>query len=312
TSLDVSPEELHTYGLDQLEAIDAERLAIARELGHADVAALRAELAADPANRTADPSELIRRAEEQIARASAAAPRAFGRLPRAACVVRPVEPYMEPDSPGAFYIQPAPDGSRPGIYYLNTYRAEEHPLNRLAPTTFHEAVPGHHFQISIETELDGLPPFRRLGSHLVSLSFAEGWGLYAERLADELGLYLDPRERLGMLDQQAWRACRLIVDTGIHAFRWDRARSIELLESAAALPRAEAEIETDRYIGWPGQALAYMTGQREIVSLRRLLEARDGDRFDLRAFHDAVLGHGTLTLATLRHQLPDWVAARPA
>ncbi len=139
------------------------------------------------------------------------------------------------------------------------------------------------------------------------MAYAEGWGLYAERLADEMGLYADDRERFGMLDSEAWRAARLVVDTGIHAFRWTRQQSIEFLRSAAGLSQLEAETETDRYIGWPGQALAYTTGQREIEALRQELAARDGERFDLRAFHDQVLGHGSLPLATLRRELPRWV-----
>ncbi|HEX5466469.1 MAG TPA: DUF885 domain-containing protein [Candidatus Limnocylindrales bacterium] len=307
TSLAADPQELHDYGLAQLEAIDAERLAVARDLGQPDVAALRQALADDPAQRTSDREAFVAVAEGHIARALAAAPRAFGRLPRADCEVRPVEPYMEREAPPAFYVEPPPDGSRPGIFFLNAYRCEERPLYRLADTTFHEATPGHHFQLATQTELSGLPAFRTQGALLVSVAFAEGWGLYAERLADELGLYASPAERLGMLDAQAWRACRLVVDTGIHAFGWDRQRSIDLLVERAALPRLEAETETDRYISWPGQALAYMSGQREIRALRRELEARDGSRFDLRAFHDAVIGHGSLPLATLRAQLPGWV-----
>jgi uncharacterized protein (DUF885 family) len=143
------------------------------------------------------------------------------------------------------------------------------------------------------------------------MAYPEGWGLYAERLADEMGLYEDARERLGMLDAQAWRAARLVVDTGLHALRWTRAQSVAFLRGIG-LSQLEAETETDRYICWPGQALAYMTGMREIVSLRRLLEGRDGDRFDLPGFHDAVLGHGTLPLATLRRELPGWVKPRPS
>lgn len=214
---------------------------------------------------------------------------------------------MEADAPPAFYYPPAPDGSRNGIYFVNTYQPESRALHRLASTTYHEASPGHHFQLSIETELEGLNAFRRLGSRLVGVAFPEGWGLYSERLADEMGLFEDEHERFGMLDAQAWRAARLVVDTGIHAFRWDRQRSIDLLRSIG-LSQLEAETETDRYIAWPGQALAYMTGQREIQGLRRELEARDGDRFDLSGFHDAVLGHGSLPLATLRRELPGWVA----
>ena len=306
TTIEGGPQELHDYGLEQIEAIDRERFAIARELGHPDQAGLRAALDTDAENYAREPSELLDRARAQIDRSSAIAPRFFGRLPRASCEVRPVEPHVEREMPGAYYYQPAADGSRPGIYYVNTYRPESRPLHRLASITYHEAVPGHHFQIAIETELEGLHPFRRLGSRLVGAAYPEGWGLYSERLADEMGLYEDPRERFGMLDAQAWRAARLVVDTGLHAFRWDRARAIEFLVEVG-LSRLEAEIETDRYISWPGQALSYMVGQREISALRRALRARDGRSFDIKAFHDAVLGHGALPLATLRRELPDWV-----
>ena len=224
--------------------------------------------------------------------------------------VRAVEPHQERDAPPAFYIQPSPDGARPGIYFLNTYDPSQRPLHRLASTTFHEAVPGHHFQIALEAEHAELNEFRRFGARMASGAYAEGWGLYSERLADEMGLYASAQERFGMLEAQAWRAARLVVDTGLHAFRWEREQSIALLREAAGLSRLEAETETDRYITWPGQALCYMTGQRVIEELRRELEARDGDRFDLRAFHDAVLGHGSLPLAVLRAQLPSWVQPR--
>jgi uncharacterized protein (DUF885 family) len=249
----------------------------------------------------------VRRAETQVEKVGAAAPRYFGRLPRARCEVRAVEPYMEREAPPAFYYPPAPDGSRGGIYFINTFQPADRPLHRLASTTYHEATPGHHFQLTIETELQGLPAFRTLGSRLVGVAFPEGWGLYSERLADEMGLYEDERERFGMLDAQAWRAARLVVDTGMHAFRWDRQRSVEFLRDRVGLTQLESDTETDRYISWPGQALAYMTGQREIEGLRRQLELRDGERFDLKGFHDAVLGHGSLPLATLRRELPQWV-----
>ena len=309
TTVEATPRELHDYGLAQIEAIREEQQDIARQLGQPDVAAMRRALDGDPSNVTHRREDLVRRAEEQIARASALAPRYFGRLPRAAVEVRQVESFQEAEAPPAFYLPPAPDGSRPGIYYVNTYQPESRPLHRLAAATYHEAVPGHHFQIAIETELEGMPAFRTLGSRLVGAAYPEGWGLYAERLADEMGLYADARERLGMLDAQAWRAARLVVDTGLHAFHWSRDQSIQLLRDIG-LGQLEAETETDRYITWPGQALAYMTGMREIAALRRQLEERDGDRFDLSGFHDAVLGHGSLPLATLRRELPDWVRPR--
>ncbi|HUR16070.1 MAG TPA: DUF885 domain-containing protein, partial [Candidatus Limnocylindrales bacterium] len=244
-----------------------------------------------------------------IQRANDVAPRYFGRLPIAGCEVRPVEPYQEAEAPPAFYFPPAPDGSRGGIYYVNTYQPENRPLYRLATTTYHEATPGHHFQIAMEGELTDMPDFRRFGARLTGAAYAEGWGLYSERLADEMDLFESAWERLGMLDAQAWRAARLVVDTGLHAFQWPRQKSIDLLLDIG-LSQLEAETETDRYITWPGQALAYMTGQREIMALRHQLEARDGDRFDLVKFHDELLGHGTLPLATLRKHLPGWVTPR--
>ncbi len=309
TTLPLTATELHEYGLEQLEAIDRDRLAIARDLGHPDVASLRAFLESDPSNYVTDPDDLVELARRQIEHAAAVAPRWFGRLPKAPCEVRAVEPYAAPESPAAFYFPPAPDGSRPGIYFINTYEPASRPIHQVAAVTYHEAVPGHHFQITIETELDELHDLRRFGSRLAGVAFTEGWGLYSERLADEMGLYENPRERLGMLDMQAMRAARLVTDTGLHAFRWTRDEAVDFVEGAG-LPRLQAENEVDRYICWPGQALAYMVGQREITALRSEIAARDGDRFDLQAFHDQTIGHGALPLATLREQLPRWVRPR--
>jgi uncharacterized protein (DUF885 family) len=176
----------------------------------------------------------------------------------------------------------------------------------LASTSFHEAVPGHHFQIALQTEMTELSTFRRMGARMAGMAYVEGWGLYSERLADEMGLYLNAIERFGMLDGQSHRAARLVVDTGIHAFRWTRERSIaQLLD--AGLSETNAVIETDRYVCLPAQALTYKVGQREIERLRRDAAASLGSAFDLRAFHDAVLGHGTLPLATLTRELPGWL-----
>ena len=168
-------------------------------------------------------------------------------------------------------------------------------------------MPGHHFQITLEMENPDLNTFRRLGARGVGGAYVEGWGLYSERLADEMGLFRNEAERFGMLDAQAWRAARLVVDTGLHALRWPRQRSMDFLRSAG-LSETDAVIETDRYICWPGQALTYKIGQRAIEALRREIAARDGSAFDLRAFHDAVLGHGSMPLATLARELPTWVA----
>ncbi len=309
TSLELDPADVHQIGLEELAALDADRLSIARAAGFGSVAAYRAHLASDPANQVAAKEDLVARANEDIARALAVAPRWFGRLPVAPCQVRPVEPFMERDAPPAFYYPPTIDDSRPGIYFVNTYDLPTRRLSALASTTYHEAVPGHHFQIALEMETPGLPAFRRLGGRMVGSAYAEGWGLYSERLADEMGLYRTDAERFGMLEGQAWRAVRLIVDTGIHALRRDRAWAVDLLREGAGLSATDAGIEADRYIAWPGQALTYKIGHREIARLRAELAARDGDAFDLRAFHDAVLAHGTLPLATLARELPGWLGA---
>ncbi len=308
TTLDLDPNDVHQIGLDELASIEDERREISRAAGFGDdTAAYRAALDADVANTPQTKDELVARATEDIERALAAAPDFFGVLPKAPCEVRAVEEYKEKDAPFAYYYPPSPDGSRPGIYYANGYDLQSRKYTKLATTTFHEAAPGHHFQITLEMENPHLNTFRRLGARAVGGAYVEGWGLYSERLADEMGLFRSEGERFGMLDAQAWRAARLVVDTGLHALRWPRQRSIDFLREAG-LSETDAVIETDRYIAWPGQALTYKIGQREIERLRAELSRRDGSAFDLRAFHDALLGHGSLPLATLARELPNWLA----
>ena len=308
TTLEMDPEEIHRIGLEALAGIDDERRAIARAAGFGDdIAAYRASLETDPANTPATKDQLVARAQEDIDRAMAEAPRFFGRLPTSGLEVRPVEEYKEKDAPFAYYYPPSATGDRNGIYYANGYDLPSRKYTKLATTTYHEAAPGHHFQIALEMENPDLITFRRLGARMVGGAYVEGWGLYSERLADEMGLYRSEGERFGMLDAQAWRAARLVVDTGLHALRWERQRSIDFLRNDAGLSETDAVIETDRYICWPGQALTYMLGQRQIQALRDEIAARDGSRFDLREFHDQVLGHGSLPLATLARELPTWV-----
>jgi len=310
TSLDMDARELHQIGLDELASIEAERRVIARDLGFGDdTKAARAALKSDPAAVPESIEELLDRARGQIERALAASPEYFGTLPRAGCEVRPVQPYKEADAPAAYYYPPSADGSRQGVYYVNTYDLPSRSYIDLASTSFHEAVPGHHFQIALQTEHPSLNAFRRLGSRMAGMAYVEGWGLYSERLADEMGLYLNQAERFGMLDGQSWRAARLVVDTGIHAFHWTREKAIaQMLESG--LSETDAAIETDRYICLPAQALTYKVGQRQIERLRREATSALGAAFDIRAFHDAVLGHGTLPLATLAKELPGWLGAK--
>jgi uncharacterized protein (DUF885 family) len=309
TTLELDPRDVHEIGLEELREIEAQRRVIAQAAGFgSDTRAYRDSLAADAANVPTTRDELVARAAEDIERAAAEAPRFFGRLPRATCEVRAVEEFKERDAPFAYYLPPNVDGSRPGIYYVNGYDLASRTYTKLASTTYHEAIPGHHFQIALEMENPHLNTFRRLGARMVGSSYVEGWGLYSEQLADEIGLYRSEGERFGWLDAAAWRAARLVVDTGLHALRWTRQQSIDFL-LGAGLTETDAVIETDRYICWPGQALTYKIGQREIQRLRRELEDRDGPAFDLRAFHDALLGHGSLPLATLARELPNWVAS---
>ena len=309
TTLDLEPEDVHRIGLEELEVTEAGRREIAEDAGFGtDTKAYRASLAADPTNQPGSKEELLARAREDIDRAMAVAPRYFGTLPKAGIEVRAVEEFKEKDAPFAYYFPPSTDGTRPGIYYANGYDLPSRKYTKLASTTYHEAVPGHHFQIALEMENPRLNTFRRLGARIVGGAYVEGWGLYSEKLADEMGLFRNEAERFGMLDAVAWRAARLVVDTGLHALRWTREQSVDFLLEAG-LSETDAVIETDRYIAWPGQALTYMIGCREIEKLRREIAIRDGSGFDLRAFHDALLGHGSLPLATLRRELPTWVAA---
>ena len=312
TTVEATPDEVHEFGMSDLEGIEAEKDEIARRLGHADRFALSKALLEDPDNHTDDPAAIVRMAQSQTDRAYEAAPRYFGRLPSANCVVKPVEAFREQESPPAFYMPPSLDGSRQGQYYINTYQPSERQLHKIAAITFHEATPGHHFQIGIEMELEGLPKFRTLGARLAGVAYVEGWGLYTERLADEMGLYASEAERLGMLEAQSFRAARLVVDSGLHAMRWDRDKAIEFMRERGSLPPVDAAIEVDRYTVWPGQALAYKVGQRVIERARAGVAERMGDRFDLRAFHDEVLAHGSLPLNTLLREIPGWVEAAVA
>ena len=299
TSVDVTPAELHRIGLDELAMIEDERRAIAGAAGHGDdTAAYRAALNADPAQIPPTPEALVARCQEDVQRAFSAASRWFSRAPKAGCEVRRVEPLLEKDAPGAYYYPPTLAGGRPGIYFVNAYDLPSRTYWTAATTTYHEAVPGHHFQLALEMELEGLPAFRTLGYWPQGTAYVEGWALYTERVADEAGLFRSAAERFGMLDSQALRAVRLVVDTGLHAFGWSRLRAFETMVAAGVHP-TDAGIETDRYIAWPGQALAYMTGRREIERLRAARAAREGDAFDIRRFHDDVLRHGKLPLRIL-------------
>lgn len=298
TSLDTPPEAIHRIGLDEIERIDAEFVELGRQLlGTGDLAATLAALRDDPALHFTTGAEIVAVAEASLARADAAIGAWFGRLPKAPCEVVVMGPHEEKHSTIAYYRDPAADGSRPGQYYINTYAPETRPRYEAETLAFHESVPGHHLQLAIMQELPDLPDFRRFNG---CTAFIEGWGLYTERLAQEMGLLSTETDRFGVLSFDAWRASRLVVDTGIHAMGWTRSQAIAFMTDHTALGINNIVNEVDRYIGWPGQALAYKLGQLEILRLRAEAADRLGARFDIRRFHDAVLGHGALPLPVLR------------
>lgn len=297
TTTDRSPQELHQAGLEIIERLREEFAEVgSRALGISDFAELLYRLRTDPAFRWDDADQLMESARTAIRRAEQAAPRWFGQLPAEQCAVQPVPAEQAPGTPLAFYLPPAADGSRPGTYFANTHRVTERDRYISEVTAFHEAVPGHHFQLSLAQGLTGLPTLRQL---VPFTAYAEGWGLYCERLADEMGLYSDDVSRLGMLSMDAVRACRLVVDSGLHALGWSREKALAFMRSNTALADIDVRAEVDRYIALPGQALSYMVGRLEIQRLRADAELRLGERFDIRAFHDTVLGHGALPLSTL-------------
>jgi uncharacterized protein (DUF885 family) len=306
TTTERTPDELHQIGLDQVARLAEEYVSIgSRVFGTTDLAEIFARLRDDPALRWTDGEELLASARTTIARAEAAAPRWFGKLPSQGCMVEPVPADEAPGAAGAYYMLPALDGSRPGIYYANTHRAEDRERYISESTAFHEAVPGHHFQITLSLELTDLPMLRRLADFN---AYIEGWGLYSERLADEMGLYSDDIARLGMLAGDSMRACRLVVDTGLHAKGWTRDQVIDYMRNNSVMPMIEIDQEADRYIADPGQALAYMVGRLEIQRIRAEAERAMGDGFDIRSFHDTVLGQGPLPLAVLDEVVREWAA----
>ncbi len=310
TGLPLTPRELHDFGLAEVARIRAEIAALGRRVfGTDDVAEIQRRLRGDPALHFATREEVQRAAEQALARAEQAVPAAFGRLPNAPCIVVPIPDHEAPDTTIAYYRGPASDGSRPGRYYVNTWAPTTRTRYEAEVLAFHEAVPGHHLQIALAQELTGLPRFRREDG---STAFVEGWALYTERLCEELQLYGGDLDRFGVLSFDAWRACRLVVDTGLHAEGWSRQRAESYLLDNTLLAPNNVVNEVDRYITTPGQALAYKVGQREILALREQARAALGERFSLAEFHDVVLGRGAVSLSVLRAQVERWIAEQAA
>jgi len=305
TTTDLSPEQIHQIGLDELARIHGEMRKIMKQVGFSgDLHAFIEKLRHDPAQHNKTAEEIIRRHRANLARVEANLPKLFGVLPKIPFDIREMEPFRAPGAPAAYYYNAPDDGSRPAYFYVNTYQPKTRPIYTMEALAYHEAVPGHHLQLAIAQEKRGLPKFRRFGG---ITAFTEGWALYAERLGYELGGYRDPYSRFGQLTYDAWRSARLVVDTGIHWYGWPRDKAIRFMEDNTALSRQNIVSEVDRYIAWPGQALAYKIGQLEILKLRREAEAALGKSFDIRAFHDRLLAQGALPLSTLRKRMTAWL-----
>ena len=307
-TLDVPPQEIHELGLRQMDKIQAEMKTIAqRSFNTSDVPALLERFKTDPRYTFKSRQEIVDYAQAAIERGKKEMPEWFGIRPKADVVIEPYQPFEEKSAPGAAYSSPAEDGSRPGIYHINTYQPEKTSKVGIESTAFHEAIPGHHLQIAIAQERAGAHPVTR---YLGNSGFSEGWGLYSERLADEMGLFSSDLDRMGLLSNEAFRAARLVVDPGIHALGWTREQAIEYMLKHTAEAPDQVATEIDRYIVLPGQATAYMIGNLEIRRLREQAERELGPQFHIREFHDAVLEDGSVTLPMLRAKIERWIEAK--
>ena len=307
TTLDITVDEVHRLGLKEVERIQAEMNQVIAETGFkGDFAAFLEFLRTDPRFYAKTPEQLLKEASYIAKKMDARLPSLFKTLPRLPYGVAPVPDHLAPKYTGGRYISAPAGGTEPGYYWVNTYALENRPLYVLEALTLHEAVPGHHLQHAIAEELEGLPNFRR---YLYLSAFGEGWGLYSERLGLEVGFYTDPYSNFGRLTYEMWRACRLVVDTGMHAKGWTRKQAMDYLAARTALSLHEIRTETDRYISWPAQALSYKMGELTIRRLRREAEQALGSQFDLREFHDLVLSNGAVPLPILEDVVRAWLQA---
>ena len=304
TTTNRSPEEIHRTGLREVARIQSEMDAIARARGYAGRKAFDAFLKTDPALIPASPEAILDRFRGYIDGMRPMLPKLFNRLPKAAVEVRAVPDYEASGSAFAYYMPGAPDGSRPGAIFANTGDYAHRSLLNAEATAYHEGIPGHHMQIALAQELTNLPDFRRNGGYN---AYIEGWALYCEGLGKELGFYKDPVSDYGRLGGELWRACRLVLDTGVHAKRWTREQMVDYFHENANLSEPDVQAEVDRYIANPGQALGYKVGQMEILNLREQAERELGPKFDLRAFHDELLDAGALPLDVLRARIEAWI-----
>jgi uncharacterized protein (DUF885 family) len=307
TGSNLTPDQIHQIGLDEVKKDEAEMLAIAQKLGFNDLASFRASLKTNPRLRPASAQALIDAYQSYLTPMEGKLPQLFGRLPRARFEVLPVPDYMAKTAPPAYYEPPAPDGSRPGRLRINTYNATGRNLYQVEDIAYHEGIPGHHLQISIAQELTGLPEFRK---YYGNTAYVEGWGLYAERLGKDVGFYTDPYSDYGRLEGDVWRAIRLVVDTGVHSQHWTRDQMVDYFHQHSNIDDTSIQTEVDRYVAWPGQALAYKIGQLKILELRARAQQALGPKFDIRAFHDEILDSGAMPMDILDEHVSAWIAAQ--
>ncbi|MNH89529.1 hypothetical protein D3C73_420550 [compost metagenome] len=304
-----SPENIHQLGLKEVARIEAEMLKIAKAQGFNDLKSFQQSLKTNPAVFPKSREEILEIYRGYIAQMQPELPKLFGLLPKNKVEVLPVEQYREKEAAGAEYHQGTPDGSRPGQVYVNTGDFSERSKISMEATAYHEAIPGHHMQIDIAQNLPSLPMFRKQPNHT---AYIEGWALYAEQLGKDVGFYKDPLSDYGRLSSELFRACRLVVDTGVHYKKWTRQQMIDFMREHSALDEPDIQAETDRYIAIPAQALAYKMGQLKILELRELAKHELGDRFDIKAFHDMILNAGTLPLNILDARIKNWIKEQKA
>ena len=306
TTTRLTPDEIHRIGLDEVKRIRSEMMKIIEEVGFdGTFGEFLEHLRTDPQFYFDNPDELYTEYLATSKRIDPELVKLFGKLPRMPYGVKPIPDAIAPDTTTAYYSRPAADGSRAGIYWVNLYKPEVRPKYEIEVLSVHEAMPGHHLQLALQQELGDVPNFRRF---MGFTAFVEGWGLYSERLGYDLGLYKDPYSRFGQLTYDMWRAVRLVVDTGMHYKGWTRQQAIDFFKDNAAKTELDIVNEIDRYIIWPGQALAYKIGQLKILQLRSRAEVELGERFDIRAFHDELLGAGALPLDLLELRMDRWMA----
>lgn len=303
TTLALDPEAIHRTGLAEVARIEAEQERIARQIGYADLAALRHAVLTERRFYASSREQILERYREHTAQIVGKLPQLFGVLPKTPMEILPVEAFRERSSSAASYMRGTADGSRPGRVYVNTGDHEQRLLLPIEAIAYHEGLPGHHLQISIAQALPSLPAFR---SSMGNGAYSEGWGLYAERLAKELGQYQDPMNDYGRLSTELLRAIRLVLDTGVHHKRWTREQMVAYFRAHSAVDEPSIQSETDRYIAWPAQALTYKVGEMKLIELRERAQAALGSRFDVRAFHDMVLGSGPLPLEVLQARVEAW------